>query len=73
MQVFVIINNVLIKISVEVNVKNWLTKVNVIKNLLRILVIVNVSVIIISVKEAKYWFLSTILKWVKRQSNLVML
>ena len=45
MQVFVIINNVRIKINVSVNVKNWLTKEDVIKDLFGILVIVNVNVI----------------------------
>ena len=45
MQVFVIVNNVGIKINADVNVKNWLTKEYVIKDLLRILVIVNVNVI----------------------------
>ena len=32
MEVFVIINNTGIKINVDVNAKNWLTKVYVIKN-----------------------------------------
>ena len=32
MQVFVITNNVGIKINADVNVKNWLTKVDVIKD-----------------------------------------
>ena len=45
MQVFVIINNVRIKTNVSVNVKNWLTKEDVIKDLFGILVIVNVNVI----------------------------
>ena len=42
MQVFVIINNVGTEINVDVNVKNSLTKVNAIKDLFGILVIVNV-------------------------------
>ena len=45
MLVFVIIKNVGIMISVDVNVKNWLTKVYLIHNLFGILVIVNVNVI----------------------------
>ena len=45
MQVFVIIYNVVIVINVDVNVKNWLTKEIMIKDLFRILVIVNVNVI----------------------------
>ena len=45
MQVFVIINNVGIKINDDVNVKNYLTKEYVIKYLFGILVIVNVNVI----------------------------
>ena len=43
MQVFVTTNNVGIKINLVVNVKNWLTKVHVIKDLFGLLVIVNVS------------------------------
>ena len=45
MQVFLIIYNVVIVINVDVNVKNWLTKEIMIKDLFRILVIVNVNVI----------------------------
>ena len=45
MQVFVIINKGRIKIAADVNVKNWLTKEYVIKDLFGILVIVNVNVI----------------------------
>ena len=45
MQVFVITNNVGIKINDDVNVKNYLTKEYVIKYLFGILVIVNVNVI----------------------------
>ena len=45
MQVFVIVNNVGININADVNVKNWLTKEYVIKDLLRTLVIVNVNVV----------------------------
>ena len=45
MQVFVILNNVGIMINADMNVKNWLTKVSVIKDLFGILVIVSVSVI----------------------------
>ena len=43
MQVFVIINNVGIMRNADVNVKNWLTKVYVIKDLFGILATVNVS------------------------------
>ena len=45
MQVFVIINNVGIKVNDDMNVKNYLTKEYVIKYLFGILVIVNVNVI----------------------------
>ena len=45
MQVFVIINNAGIMINADVNAKNLLIKEYVIKDLLGILVIVNVSVI----------------------------
>ena len=45
MQVFVIINKDEIKINADVNVKNWLTKEYVIKDLFRIQAIVNVNVI----------------------------
>ena len=45
MKVFVIINNVRKIINVDVNVKNWLTKEDVIKGLFGISVIVNVNVI----------------------------
>ena len=44
-QVFVIINRDGLKIKVDVNEKNWLTKEYVIKNLIKILVIVNMNVI----------------------------
>ena len=44
MQVFVIINNVGMKINAVVNVKNWLVKAAVIKDLFGILVIVNENV-----------------------------
>ena len=44
MQVFVIINKYGMKINADVNVKNWLTKQYVIKNLIVILAIVNVNV-----------------------------
>ena len=43
MQVFVIINNVGIMINMDANVKNWLIKVYVIKDMLGILVIVSVN------------------------------
>ena len=43
MQVFIMINNVGIMINADVNVKNWLTKVYVIKDLFGILATVNVS------------------------------
>ena len=45
MQLYVIINNVGIKINADVNVKNWLTKVYVIKDMYGILVIMSVNVI----------------------------
>ena len=45
MQLFVVINNVGIKINVDVNVKNQLIKEYVTKDLFGILVIVNVNVI----------------------------
>ena len=45
MQVFVIINNVGIKINADVNVKNWFTKEDVVKDLFGILVFVNLNVI----------------------------
>ena len=45
MQVFVIVNNVGIKINADVNVNNWLTKKYVINNLFGILVIVSVNAI----------------------------
>ena len=44
-QAFVIINNVGMMINVDANVKNWLIKVYAIKDMLGILVIVNVNVI----------------------------
>ena len=44
MQVFVIINKTGIKISVDLNVVDWLIEEDVIKDLCRILVIVNVNV-----------------------------
>ena len=44
MEVFVIINNIGIKINVDVMGKNWFTKEYVIKDLFRIQVIVNVNV-----------------------------
>ena len=44
MQVSVIINKTGIKISVDLNVENWLIEEDVIKDLCRILVIVNVNV-----------------------------
>ena len=43
MQVFLIINNVVMKISVYVNVKNWLIKKCVMKNLYEILGMMNVN------------------------------
>ena len=45
MQVFVIINNTEIKVNAGVNVKSWLTNVDVIKDLFRIIVYVNVNVV----------------------------
>ena len=45
MQVFVRINNAGIMISVDVNAKNWLTKVDIMMDLFGILVYVNVIVI----------------------------
>ena len=44
MQVFVIINNVRIKINADVNVKNWLTKEYAMKDLFGILARGNVNV-----------------------------
>ena len=56
MQVFVIINNVGMKINADVNVKNWLTNVYAIKDLFEILVIVSMNVInvVILVKYLDY-------------------
>ena len=45
MQLFVIINNAGIKINADANVKNYMIKVYVIKDMHRILVIVDVKVI----------------------------
>ena len=45
MQVFVIISNVGIMINADVNVKNWLTKEYMIKDLFGTLAIVNGNVI----------------------------
>ena len=45
MQVFTGINNVGIMKNEDVNAKNWLTKVDVIKDLFGIIVFVNVNVI----------------------------
>ena len=45
MQVFVMINDVGIMINVDVNAKNWFTKVNVMMDLFGILVYMNVNVI----------------------------
>ena len=45
MQAFITINNVGMMINVGVNVKNWLVKVYVIEDILRILVIASVDVI----------------------------
>ena len=45
MQVFVIINNVGIKINADMNAKNWFTKADVTKDLFGILEIVIVNVI----------------------------
>ena len=45
MQVFVIVNNIGIKINANVNVKNFLTKEYVTKYLFGILVVANVNVI----------------------------
>ena len=45
MQVFVIIKKDGMKINADVNVKNWLTKEYVIKDLFGILTVVNVNVI----------------------------
>ena len=44
MQVFVIVSNVGMMINADVDVKNWLTKEYVIKDLFKILVIMNVNV-----------------------------
>ena len=45
MRAFVIVNNVGMMINVDANVKNWLIKVCVVKDMLEILVIVSVNVI----------------------------
>ena len=45
MQMFVIINNVGMKINAGLNAKNWLIKMYVIKDLFRILAIGSASVI----------------------------
>ena len=45
MQMFVMIKNAGTKINVDVNVKNWFTKKDLIKDLRGILVIVNMGVI----------------------------
>ena len=45
MQVFVMINNVGIKINVDVSVRNYLTKEDMVKNLFGILVFMNENVI----------------------------
>ena len=45
MEVFVIMNDVAIMINVHVNVKNWLIKAYLIKDIFGILVIVSVNVI----------------------------
>ena len=45
MQVFVIINNVGIKINADMNAKNWFTKADVTKDLFGILEIVIVNVV----------------------------
>ena len=45
MQMFVMIKNAGTKINVDVNVKNWFTKKDLIKDLCGILVIVNMGVI----------------------------
>ena len=51
MRVFVTINNAGMKINVVVNVKDWLIKVYVIKDLFGVLVIVNVNVIKLAILE----------------------
>ena len=45
MRAFVRVNNVGMMINVDANVKNWLIKVCVVKDMLEILVIVSVNVI----------------------------
>ena len=45
MEVFVIMNDVAIMINVHANVKNWLIKAYLIKDIFEILVIVSVNVI----------------------------
>ena len=50
-QAFVIINNVGMMINVDANVKNWLIKVYVIKDMLEILVIVSVN----AINHAIWW------------------
>ena len=66
MQVFVIINNVGIKMNADVNAKNILTKEDVVKDLLGILVIVIVNVIS-QVMLENIW----IIKTVNVEKNLV--
>ena len=45
MQVFVKINNAATRVDLDVNVKNWLTKVDAINDLFGIIGVVNVNVI----------------------------
>ena len=51
MELFIIVNNAGMKINVDVNVKNYLKKEHVIKDLFRILVIANVNVINLVILE----------------------
>ena len=54
MQVFVIINNVRRKISVDANVKNWLTKVDATKDSFGILVTLNAYIVDIEYPQGRY-------------------
>ena len=64
MQVSVTINNIGIMINADANVKNWLIMEDVIKDLFRILVIVNVNVINYVMLESIY-----IIKIVNTEKN----
>ena len=59
MPVFVTINNVEMMINVDANVKNWLIKVYVIKDIFEILVIVSANVIN-DVMLASIWIIKSV-------------